>query len=458
MARIIRPKIVDNLSSASTDASLSAKQGKVLNDRISALPTPPAPVQVVDNLTSTSSSAALSAKQGKVLNDHINALPKAPQVIDNLTSTSNTAALSAKQGKVLNDRINALPAPTPKITVTSGSGIRVSLSGNVYKISYDGTVTKKYNDIEINNMFSSWSKKTRNIGGIMNCSAACYSEDHQMFLVACSGSNTGFVSVDSGDTFQQVQFTSSDNFTDAIYVPYHHKFYIIASGSNKIQLSHYGTADWSESTFRQNLDYSQICWAQELRCFFAVASTTSNDKIMCSDIINNWTEKNIIGGDIGLAGICYSKEHHKLIAVSSNNLTSIVSSRDGLTWTTSSPLPIQQYWNKILYSPAAKTFLIVGTNSSKACISTNGGVSWTQVNLPRPMTMKAMMYIDALEMFVGAEYNTNKLIASSDGKIWKEYNLPMLSGYSCMAYDSYRDRILLMSDNSKDYLVSAALS
>jgi hypothetical protein len=55
---------------------------------------------VVDGLTSTSATSALSAKQGKVLNEKI------PPVVDALDSEVATSALSAKQGKVLKDALD----------------------------------------------------------------------------------------------------------------------------------------------------------------------------------------------------------------------------------------------------------------------------------------------------------------------------------------------------------------
>ena len=58
---------------------------------------------VVDSLVSTSATSALSAKQGKVLNDKIVALGP----VDNLTSTDATKALSANQGKALKDAADA---------------------------------------------------------------------------------------------------------------------------------------------------------------------------------------------------------------------------------------------------------------------------------------------------------------------------------------------------------------
>lgn len=62
-------------------------------------------ITIENVLNSTSTTNALSANQGKVLNDKISAL-KIPSVIDNLTSTSTTDALSANQGKVLAGRIS----------------------------------------------------------------------------------------------------------------------------------------------------------------------------------------------------------------------------------------------------------------------------------------------------------------------------------------------------------------
>lgn len=89
------------LTSTSTTNALSANQGKVLNDKISAIKVP----GIVDNLNSTSTTNALSANQGKSLNDKINSL-NIPSVVNNLTSTSTTNALSANQGKVLAGRIS----------------------------------------------------------------------------------------------------------------------------------------------------------------------------------------------------------------------------------------------------------------------------------------------------------------------------------------------------------------
>lgn len=116
------------LTSTSTTNALSANQGKVLNDKISAIKVP----GVIDNLNSTSTTDALSANQGKSLNDKINSL-NIPSVVNNLTSTSTTNALSANQGKILNDKINALNIPSVVDNLTSTSATD-ALSANQGKV------------------------------------------------------------------------------------------------------------------------------------------------------------------------------------------------------------------------------------------------------------------------------------------------------------------------------------
>ena len=108
--------VVDNLTSTSTTAPLSAKQGKELKTLVDGkqdvLINPLTQSDVVDNLTSTSTVLPLSAKQGKELKTLVdgkqdtltNPLTQS-DVVDNLTSTSQTLPLSAAMGKSLYDML-----------------------------------------------------------------------------------------------------------------------------------------------------------------------------------------------------------------------------------------------------------------------------------------------------------------------------------------------------------------
>ena len=102
---------------------------------------------VVENvLTSTSTTHSLSAAQGKVLND--TKLNKT-DVVDNLTTPDASKALSAAQGKALSDRINGLgnvyKYKGTKPTISEVIAITNALVGDVWNVETEFSVGgKKY--------------------------------------------------------------------------------------------------------------------------------------------------------------------------------------------------------------------------------------------------------------------------------------------------------------------------
>lgn len=85
---------------------------------------------VVDGLTSTDATKALSAKQGKVVNDKVVALGP----VDNLESDDATKALSAKQGKALAARVAAnqaasVEAATPTVAEFNALLLKLKAAG-----------------------------------------------------------------------------------------------------------------------------------------------------------------------------------------------------------------------------------------------------------------------------------------------------------------------------------------
>ena len=96
------PQVIDNLTSTSATAALSANQGRVLNGKI---PT------VVNNLTTTTAGSALDAVQGKTLKELIDA-KVIPAIVNSLTETVTGKTLDATQGKALKDLIDGIKAVT----------------------------------------------------------------------------------------------------------------------------------------------------------------------------------------------------------------------------------------------------------------------------------------------------------------------------------------------------------
>ncbi|WP_294468390.1 tail fiber domain-containing protein [uncultured Anaerofustis sp.] len=152
--------VIDNITSTSFEDALSAKQGKLLNDRVADLETLPKGdmfksvydannngivdlaenAQKVNGFTvekavpgnaeftdttysnATSMASGLMSKEDKVKLDGISQNANSITIADNLISLSSDEALSAKQGKILNDRL---------VSVESAS------YGDMFKSVYD---------------------------------------------------------------------------------------------------------------------------------------------------------------------------------------------------------------------------------------------------------------------------------------------------------------------------------
>ena len=99
---------------------------------------------IVDDLTTNNAEKPLSAKQGKVLNDKIvqeisdrqtndNLKVDKSSIADNLTTNDNTKVLSAKQGKVLDEKIDSEAAALDnKIDARTSVYLTADENGYVY--------------------------------------------------------------------------------------------------------------------------------------------------------------------------------------------------------------------------------------------------------------------------------------------------------------------------------------
>ena len=115
-----KPTIDSALSGTITNAVQNKVIKSALDGKQDTLTNPLTQSDIVNNLTSTSATAPLSAKQGKALNDKFanyqplltNPLTKS-DVVNNLTTTTTNVPLSAAQGKNLNTNKQPKTLATP---------------------------------------------------------------------------------------------------------------------------------------------------------------------------------------------------------------------------------------------------------------------------------------------------------------------------------------------------------
>lgn len=95
--------ISDDLVSDKSDHALSAKQGRILNEKIEAIGSSSGQTNIIDRLDSDSPVSALSARQGKVLKEMIDNKTSV-EIVNDLDTGGSDKALSAEQGKILDER------------------------------------------------------------------------------------------------------------------------------------------------------------------------------------------------------------------------------------------------------------------------------------------------------------------------------------------------------------------
>ena len=219
---------------------------------------------------------------------------------------------------------------------------------------------------------------------------------------------------------------------------------------DKVYTSYYGNSEWQSSPIINN-NYTSICWAQDLKCFFTVADNSPN--VMFSRDGETWISRPL-NATLSYTSICYSPEDHLLVAVAKSS-DKIVISRDGVTWEVKeAALPIIKNWNKIVYAPSIRTYVIIGDDCDKCCIS-NDGINWKSANLVGgTRSYKSIIFHEGLRRFVALPDNINKIIYSSDGISWKESTIPITNA-SHLTYDPYYDTMCAISKDTLEYAISA---
>ena len=139
--------IIDSLTSTSTTSALSANQGKVLNDKIEAIPS----ISVINNLTSTSTTDALSAYQGNLLNNKMIKYGTCSTVASTVAKTVTISGFSLVSGALVVVKFsNGNSASSPTLNINSTGAKRIYrdgsssdsldlVSGEVVMLAYDGT-------------------------------------------------------------------------------------------------------------------------------------------------------------------------------------------------------------------------------------------------------------------------------------------------------------------------------
>jgi hypothetical protein len=171
--------------------------------------------------------------------------------------------------------------------------------------------------------------------------------------------------------------------------------------------------------------WSSVCWSPELSIFVAIAYNSA--KIATSSDGITWTTTSPLPSQQWLR-VVWVSELGLFIASSQSGTNRIATSSDGITWTERS-CP-SGGWYEICWSPELRLLVAVSQSGSTNNIMTSpDGISWTARSSPTAVSgWRHIAWSPELSLFVAVTSSGSETMRSSDGINWITGSLPSAGG------------------------------
>ena len=437
-------------------------------------------IRIIDNLTSDDDKAALSAKQGKILNDKISNISTNPSqppinpsnyIVDDLNGNQTDKApsvhivkdaLSKKadlvSGKVPISQLPQLTQPAPTIKLIGGKGIVINKSNDIYTISAAPSkddIIKKFK-----------KGKKINVPNTSDYIDICYADNLDLFMAVAS--ERVVTSNDSGKTWKEVAIPVVGPQNKAIaYSNNMYKFCIVGKDTDKAIMSNDGVT-FTTSILPKKLDYVDVVNTDNIGGgvgAFIALSSSSNPTIMITTNGVDWVEKTInIDGSYN--AIAYNSKDNRVVVVGQDGQIAIskpITNINNIEFEDKKLDNTSIELSDVCYSSSANKYCAVTyTNTNKAyiyeCSGSGANGKWKEVTLPISSTWSKVAYIPFYKAFVilSKEDSDNRMVMSvDDGNTWEVVNLPSLSNskYTSIACSNKVNIACITSDVSDSILV-----
>ena len=441
-------KVVDALTSDESNAALSAKQGKVLNDKINAIgssTTPPPPITPTDIVVDT------------LANNETN---KAPSVHITKESLSTKASLDTNTNKIPISSIPDEAIPTVnKLRIMGGANIRVSdLDNDTYVISKADTkedVLGYINDINL-------GPATSNQKWVDIC--YCNHIGGGLYIAIAEDTNKAMKS-SNGKDWEEITLPYSMKYHCIAYDDVLKMVCIAADNSKEILVSNDG------ATFTKvALPVTDNILAADITSIygrFVILSKIGELFISANDDCTNWQKiapTIAIGPNKVYNAICYNDKDKKLAIVGNDNTQFLISSKISIndinTINTFTSYSMDGYeFVDVAYSYELDMYCAIGGENApdildKVYTSIDGGITWKSNNI-RASDWKKCIWVPDWKAFVFMSSQEKICAISLDGNNFDIVNLPEIdtnvSNYSSLCYSSKNDRLVLTIYNSDKF-------
>ena len=212
---------------------------------------------------------------------------------------------------------------------------------------------------------------------------------------------------------------------------------------------------WTSRSSSSNSFWHSICWSSELNLFCAVARSASNAVMTSPDGVN-WTTQTSPGEDNQWWSVCWSPELGLFCSVSFilGTTNSIMTSPDGVNWTLRSHGD-GDTCDCVCWSPELGLFCAVGYGT-KVIVSVDG-INWVAHTVDTDEYWRTVCWSPELGLFCALSFQYG--MTSPDGVNWTTYTLPFANdwysicwapelGLFCTVagYDEYDENVMTSPD------------
>ncbi len=339
-----------------------------------------------------------------------------------------------------------------------------------------GSSTSPSNLIEVNNNVigcyntfiaytsngNTWTNAT-----IPQCRSIAYSPTLNLYVAAC---NSSFRTSTNLSSWTNVFNTAADMNT-ILWINELSMFIASSTSSTNRKLWYsYDGINWYIYYINQNFTISNLFWSTAFKRLYILTSTNFmlisdiknklnynltpnnllNDTVVNNDagleLVNNWISRTVIS--TGWNSIC--RGNGLFVAISSTN---IITSPNGITWTTRS-LPVNNYWTDIIYSSQLQLFVAVAnTGNNDRIITSSNGIDWTIQVSPSDSNWASIAYSNQLGLFVAiSNMGDHYIMTSSDGINWVTQLSPANNIWNAICWSDELEMFVAVA-GSGDYKV-----
>jgi hypothetical protein len=183
---------------------------------------------------------------------------------------------------------------------------------------------------------------------------------------------------------------------------------------------------WTTRTSAADNSWRSVCWSPELSLFVATGDSGTGNRVMTSLNGINWTTRSTVGIDSNYYGIAWSPSLSLFVIVGATN---VLTSSDGITWTLRSlPNSFAFFnWTSVCWSPELGLFAAVAStsNNGTSVMTSPDGINWTgRSTVGFDNAWQSICWSPQLSLFVAvANSGTgNRVMTSSNGINWATQN------------------------------------